>query len=125
VRDGIRIVTSYWFDEEFHALPEPARKRINRRLLGLQVKGWTAALADGTIDHLEDGIWEVRVPGTGPAYRLLFFPAPGRAMRLVVLTSCLSKTAVGKRRLLSRAIERAKRRRDLWIEKNTERDDER
>ena len=123
--DEVRIVTSSWFDEEFRPLPQPDRKRIDRRLLMFQGKGWTAALRDGTIEHLEDGIWEVRVLGTGPAYRLLFFPAPGRAMRLIVLTSCVSKTAVGKRRLLRQAIERAKRRRDLWIEQHKEGGDER
>lgn len=124
MRDEIRIISSGWFQKEFLSVPEVQRKRIDRRLAALQGKGWMAAVADGTIEHLEEGIWEVRVLGTGAAYRILFFPAPGQTMRLLVLTSCASKTAVGKRRLLKQAIERAKRRRDLWIEQHKEHDDE-
>ena len=124
MRDEIRIISSSWFKEEFLSIPEVQRKRIDRRLSALQGKGWMAAVADGTIEHLEEGIWEVRVLGIGAAYRILFFPAPGRTMRLLVLTSCTSKTAVGKRRLLKLAIERAKRRRDLWIEQHKEHEDE-
>lgn len=120
MNDEIRIVSSSWFTAEFLELSAPARKRIDRRLAGLQEKGWTAALADGTIKHLEEDIWEVRVLGTGESYRLLFFPTPGRRMRLLVLTTCATKAAVGKRRLLSLAIERARSRRDWWIEQQKE-----
>lgn len=122
--DEIRVVPSSWFDEEFRALPRRDRERIDRRLLMLQARGWKAALAEGILEHLDEGIWKARVTGTGRAYRILFFPAPGRAMRLLVLASCLSGAAIGRRRVPGEEIERAKRRRDEWTEQHKERDDE-
>lgn len=124
MHDDIRIVSSSWFNQELLRLPEKQQSRIRRRLGMLEVKGWMASIADGTIDHLEDGIWEVRVLGTGPAYRVLFFPAPRRTLRMLVLTTVAAKPAVAKQRLLNREIERAKRRRDQWIAAHQEDDDE-
>jgi putative component of toxin-antitoxin plasmid stabilization module len=102
--------------DEVLGLPKRERRRVNERLKALGRKGWNAALADGTIKHLRDGIWEVRVLGTGAAYRLLFFPAPERAMRLVVVTTCAAKSVLTKRTRMEREIDRAISRRDQWIE---------
>lgn len=124
MHDEIRIISSTWFKQELLRLPEKQQSRIRHRLGMLEVKGWMASIADGTIDHLRDGIWEVRVLGTGSAYRVFFFPAPRRAMRILVLTSVVAKSAAAKQRLLDLEIERAKRRRDEWIAQNQEGDDE-
>jgi putative component of toxin-antitoxin plasmid stabilization module len=124
VHDEIRIVSSSWFTRELLRLPEKQQRRIRHRLGMLEVKGWMASVADGTIQHLRDGIWEVRVLGTGPAYRVFFFPAPRRAMRMLVLTNVVAKSAVEKQRLLALEIERARRRRDEWIAQNQDGDDE-
>lgn len=112
--DEIQISSTPWFEEEASRLPVADQKRIARRLGALQAKGWAAALADGTIRHLRDGIWEVRVLGKG-AYRLLFYPAPRKTLRAVVLTTCAAKSAIEKRRLLDLEIDRAMLRRDAWL----------
>ena len=117
--DEIQIFTTPWFEAEQKELPLADRQRITRRLRALREKGWVAALADGTIKHLRDGIWEVRVLGQA-AYRLLFYPAPGRAIRVVVLTNCAAKSAVAKKRLLDLEIERARSRRHAWLDHQKE-----
>jgi hypothetical protein len=116
--DEIEVVSSPWFTEELLAVPEADAKRIVDRLSSLHRKGWRAAIADGTIKHLRNGIWEVRVLGTGAAYRLLFFPAAGRAMRLVVVTTCVAKSVIAKRKRLEQELDRAIRRRDEWIQQH-------
>lgn len=120
MHDEIRIDSSRWFTEELLGLPVKDAERVVDRLDSLQRKGWRAAITDGTIKHLRDGIWEVRVLGAGAAYRLLFFPAPARAMRLVVLTTCAAKSVVAKRKRLELEIDRAIRRRDEWIRQHVE-----
>jgi phage-related protein len=125
VRDEIRTISSKWFVDELLSLPVDQRRRVRRRLGLLEEKGWTAAIGDGTIQHIRDGIWEVRVLGRGAAYRIFFFPAPRRAMRILVLTTVAPKSAVAKQRLLDLEVERAKRRRDEWIAEPRENDDER
>lgn len=122
--DEIRVVSSRWFVEELLSLPVNQRRRIRRRLGALEGKGWVGAITDGTIQHIRDGIWEIRVLGRGAAYRIFFFPAPRRAMRMLVLTTLAAKSVVGKQRLLDLEVERAKRRRDDWIEQNQDGGDE-
>ncbi|HEX2210669.1 MAG TPA: type II toxin-antitoxin system RelE/ParE family toxin [Longimicrobium sp.] len=124
MHDEIRIISSTWFKQELLRLPEKQQTRIRRRLGMLAVKGWMASIADGTIDHLRDGIWEMRVAGPGAAYRIFFFPAPRRVMRTLVLATAVPKSAADKQRLLDLEIERAKRRRDEWIAQNRKGDDE-
>lgn len=123
--DEICVQSSSWFTAELLRLPVKEQQRIRRRLGVLEVKGWMASVADGTITHLRDGIWEVRVLGTGPAWRIFFFPAPRRTMRMLVLTSVAAKSEVAKKRRLDLEIERARRRRDEWIAQNQEGEDER
>jgi putative component of toxin-antitoxin plasmid stabilization module len=105
-------------------LPDDARAWIARKLSDLRNKPWDAAVRDRTVAPLRDGIWEVRIPGHGAAYRLLFFIVPGRSPRVIVLTSCVAKSRMVKQKLLTAAIARASNRRASWIEqeaKNRER----
>lgn len=122
--DAIRIISTRWFTDDLHRVPVDQQRRIRRRLGMLEAKGWMAAVADGTIEHLRDGIWEVRVLGKGAAYRVFFFPAPRRTIRMLVLTTVAAKSAVAKQRRLDLEIERARRRRDGWIAEHQEDDDE-
>jgi putative component of toxin-antitoxin plasmid stabilization module len=123
VDDAIRIVSSKWFTDELLRVQVDQRRRIRRRLGMVEEKGWMASVADGTIEHLRDGIWEVRVLGRGAAYRVFFFPAPRRTMRMLVLTTLVAKSVVAKQRRLDLEIERAKRRRDEWLAEHQEDDD--
>lgn len=111
--DSLEVVASAWFRREFGELQKEQRNRINRKLSELAEKGWSAAMADQTIKHLHDGIYEVRVLGR-PAFRLLFFVVPGRRPRVVVLTTCAAKSLMKKRQRLTAEVERAKSRRAAW-----------
>lgn len=117
--DALEVVSTPWFDQEVLELPQPDRDRIDRKLERLVTKGWPMSLADGSVKHLRDGIHELRVLGRGGAYRLLFFLMPGRAPRLVVLTTCAAKSLMKKRKRLDAEIERAKWRRALWMDQQT------
>lgn len=72
--------------------------------------------------HLRDGIYELRVLGTGAAYRLLFFVMPGRSPRVVVLTTCASKSVMQKRQRMEAEIDRASSRRAEWLEQQQKRE---
>ena len=119
--DRLEIVPTEWYVAEVRALPNDERTRIDRRLAGFVEKGWAAAMRDGTVKHLRDGIHEVRVLGKGAAYRVLFFLVPGRSPRVVVLTTCASKSSVAKRQRLEAEITRASDRRATWMEQETQR----
>lgn len=123
--DALEVETTPWYEEEVLALPRPDQNRINRRLRALPRKGWNAAIRDGTVSPLRDGIHELRILGRGSAYRILFFLAPGRTPRLVVLTTCATKELMKKRQRMDAEIERAKWRRALWIDQQKRRTDER
>jgi putative component of toxin-antitoxin plasmid stabilization module len=125
--DELEVVPTHWYTAEVRALPEEGRTRVDRRLLNFARKGWTASLGDATVKHLRDGIHELRVVGRGAAYRVLFFLAPGRSPRMVVLTTCAAKSDLKKRPRMDAELERASERRAQWIEqqKRTEDDDAR
>lgn len=114
--DSLEIVTSSWYMLELGALPKDHRDQIQRKLVAFAAKGWSAAMADQTVKHLQDGIYELRVLGHGAAFRLLFFVVPGRRPRVIVLTTCAAKSLTQKRRRLDAEIERAKSRRAFWME---------
>jgi putative component of toxin-antitoxin plasmid stabilization module len=114
--DGIDIVFSSWYNEELAALASEHQARIEARIRRLPAKGWMQAVADRTIAPLRDGIYEIRVQGTGPAFRVLFFVMPGRTPRIIILTSCVAKSVMTKRHRMNAELERAKVRRDLWLE---------
>lgn len=121
--DTVEVVTSQWYMLELRALPRDNQDQIQRKLIAFEAKGWSAAMADQTVKHLQDGIYELRVLGHGPAFRLLFFVVPGRRPRVIVLTTCAAKSLTQKRRLLDAEIRRAKDRRAAWIE-NDKKDEE-
>ena len=114
--DGVDITLTTECHEELRELPKPDRHWIGGVIKSFQQKGWQAAVGDQTIGPLEDGFWELRVVGHGAAYRILFFVAPGRSPRLVVLTLCLAKSESQKMRVLKAALGRASRRRLRWME---------
>lgn len=64
----------------------------------------------------EYGIHELRVLGHGAAFRILFFMMPGRSPRVVVLTTCATKSAMEKQQRLDAEVERARNRRARWLE---------
>jgi phage-related protein len=113
--DTVEVVTSPWYMRELRALPRDNRDQIQRKLIAFAAKGWSAAMADQTVKHLQDGIYELRVLGHGPAFRLLFFVVPGRRPRVIVLTTCAAKSLMQKRQRLDAEIERAKDRRAAWM----------
>ncbi len=114
--DEVDITLTTECRAELRELPRPDRQWIGGVIRSFQAKGWQAAVGDQTIGPLEDGFWELRVVGHGAAYRILFFVAPGRSPRLVVLTLCLTKSESQKMRVLKAALGRASRRRLRWME---------
>lgn len=120
--DELEIVPTPWFVSEVRALQGEDRVRIDRKLALFVQKGWSGAMADGTVKHLRDGIHELRVLGHGAAFRLLFFLMPGRTPRVVVLTSCAAKSVMKKRQRMDAEVERASNRRAWWLEQQKARD---
>lgn len=120
MKDTLKVVASSWYAAEVRALPAHHRDRIDRKLAALVAKGWSAAIGDGSVKHLRDGIHELRVLGQGAAFRLLFFLVPGRSPRVVVLTTCAAKSTLAKRQRLDAEIERAQNRRTVWMEQRNE-----
>jgi putative component of toxin-antitoxin plasmid stabilization module len=118
MKDGVEIVPTPWYDAELIALPGPDKERVERRLKGLSAAGWGSSMADGRIKHLRDGIHEVRILGRGAAYRVLFFVAPGVAVRVVVLTTCAAKSLMKKRHAIDAELRRALDRRAWWMEQH-------
>ncbi|HEX6039181.1 type II toxin-antitoxin system RelE/ParE family toxin [Longimicrobium sp.] len=114
--DRIEIVPTPWYTAEVRALPREDRDRIDRRLETFTGKGWGPAQRDATLKHLRDGIYELRVLGTGAAYRVLFFVMLGRSPRVVVLTTCVAKSVMKKRHRMDSEIDRASSRRAEWLE---------
>lgn len=121
--DQIDVEPTPWFIEEVRSLPSDGRDRIDRKLRHLAQKRWNDSLADATVKHLRDGIHELRVLGHGAAYRVLFFVAPGRSARVIVLTTCASKSVMKKRQRMDAEIERALVRRAWWLEQQKQKED--
>lgn len=121
--DRIEVEYTAWYNAEFAELPGDQQGRIQQRIRAMLAKGWNRAMADRTIAPLRDGIHELRIVGTGPAYRILFFVMPGRAPRLVVLTACVAKSLMTKRQRLDAELKRASERRTVWIAEQRKRED--
>jgi putative component of toxin-antitoxin plasmid stabilization module len=122
--DALELVFTPWYTDEVRALQKDGRIRIDRTLAHLVKKGWDAATKDATVKHLRDGIHEIRVLGRGAAYRVLFFVAPGRSPRVVVLTTCAAKAVMKKRQRMDAEIGRAMDRRAWWIDQQTRKTEE-
>lgn len=121
--DLLEVVPTVWYIGEVRALPRKDRDRIDRKLIALARKGWGPSLADLSIKHLRDGIYEFRVLGRGAAFRILFFVVPGRFPRVVVLTTCAAKSVMQKKQRLDAEVERATGRRTMWLEQQGKRGD--
>lgn len=122
--DGLEVVTTEWYKADLLTLPQDDQDRVVARLRLLSRKGWGHAMADQTVKHLRDGIHELRVLGHGAAFRVLFFLAPGRAPRVVVLTACVTKSEMQKRKRLDAQLERAMRCRAVWLAQQQNRNPE-
>lgn len=122
--DGIEVIYSSWYNAEVAAVPGDQQVRIEQRIRAMLGKGWTRSIADRTVAPLRDGIYEIRVLGTGPAYRVLFFIVPGRSPRVIVLTACVAKSVMTKRQRLDAERTRASERRAAWIEQQRKREDD-
>lgn len=122
--DHIEVEYTRWYNAQVAELPADQQVRIERRINATVEKGWARAIADRTVAPLRDGIYEMRVLGTGPAYRVLFFIMPGRSPRLVVLTACVAKSVMNKRQRLNAELARARDRRAAWIAEERKREDD-
>ncbi|HEX9939015.1 MAG TPA: type II toxin-antitoxin system RelE/ParE family toxin [Longimicrobium sp.] len=105
-----------WFRKELRELPPDQQARVARRVRIFEQKGWNASAADLDIKRLDGEIWELRVHGKGPAYRILFFPDPENAQRVVVLVNCVKKALMKKSKVSRAEIERADSRRLEWLD---------
>lgn len=122
--DTVEVVYSSWYNDELAQLSSRSKTRIESKLQHFLEKGWMASIRDRTVTPLRDGIYELRVVGTGPAFRLLFFVMPGRSPRIVVLTTCATKSAMSKRARLDAEVERAAARRSVWLEEQRKREND-
>jgi hypothetical protein len=117
VNDEVQLVPSSWFVQEFFALPVHLQERVAKRLQTFGEKGWSASTSSRDIVALnEEGIWELRVLGRGAAFRVLFFLDPRERRRVVVLTTCASKSSIKKAHVMTAEITRAKMRRAQWLQ---------
>jgi hypothetical protein len=116
VNDDIEVVVTDSYEADLALLPRIDQLRVTRKVDSLRRKTWNGAMGDRSVAPLMDGIYEVRVLGRGAAYRLLFFLAPGRSPRAVVLTACIAKGLMKKKAALNAEIARAKARRQDWLE---------
>ena len=115
MNDDVQLVPTEWFIRDVYRLPANLRARVDRRISGLRKKGWSASARDRDIAELEDGIWELRVVGHGPAFRVLLFLDRRYPGRVVVLTACVAKASIKKAHVMRSEIERAKTRRAQWL----------
>lgn len=124
MREPLETAATEWYTHEVRTLPRPDRDKIDQKLAYLREKGWTRSVADRSVKHLRDGIYELRVLGRGAAYRLLFFVIQGRSPRVVVLVACVAKSVMKKQARLDAEVDRALVRRALWTEQQKARGDD-
>ena len=112
----IRTEWTSWFRKELGELPPDQQARVFRRVRTFEEKGWDASAADQDIKRLEGEIWELRIHGKGPAYRILFFPDPADPRKVVVLANCVKKGLMKKSKVSRAEIKRADSRRLEWLD---------
>jgi putative component of toxin-antitoxin plasmid stabilization module len=121
--DLLRIELMPLAAREIRELGAGAAARIETKLRIVRAAGWEGAVASGMFRDLgsvEHGIFEIRVTGTGEAYRLLCFATRDRAGRVVLVASCVAKNRLLGRERLKQHVRRAALRRDRWMEANRE-----
>ncbi len=101
--------------KEIAALPAADQARVVARIEQVQKTGWQNALETQTVKKLRGDIYEIRVAGKGSAYRVLCFQTGGQGGRIVVTTSCETKSNLLRQRRLRQAISRAESRREKWF----------
>lgn len=109
---------------EIRELGGRAAARIGERIRHLELVGWEEAMRLKLVKDLgsiQRGIYEVRVTGTGEAYRLMCFPTRDQDGRLVVITTCVAKSGLLGHRLKAH-VQRAAQRRDQWLRQQEEED---
>lgn len=90
---------------EIAALPEDMRARLSRLVHLIQDFGFQA-LPRGSVRHLEDKLWELRITGQDGISRAIYVTAAGR--RAVVVCVFIKKTQKTPRRELEIARQRAR-----------------
>jgi phage-related protein len=113
--DSIMMVLTDSVVRELAALPAGQRNRVLARIRHVEQMGWTTAVRGGDLIPLRSRVWELRVLGTGPAFRILFVPTTTDMERRLVLTTCVSKAELKKRAVMDAHVRRALRRFEQWL----------
>ena len=92
-------------DEEISALPADMRARFVRLTDLIEQIGFDA-LPRGSVKHLEEKLWELRITGRDGISRAIYVTATGR--RMVILRVFIKKAQKTPQRELELARERAK-----------------
>lgn len=92
-------------DRELEALPPDMRARLARLAEIIEELGF-AALPGGSVKHLEDKLWELRITGRDGISRAIYVTATGR--RMVILRVFIKKSQATPRQELELARRRAK-----------------
>lgn len=92
-------------DAEIEALPPDLRSRLVR-LSELIERYGPQALPRSAVDHLEDGLWELRLRGRDGIARAIYVTASGR--RVVIVRVFVKKTQKTPRSELKLARQRAR-----------------
>jgi putative component of toxin-antitoxin plasmid stabilization module len=122
--DIVAVEYTTWVRDELKQIPGEQAARVLRRVDMLPAKGWQISVRDGDVVQLHSGIWELRITGKGPAYRVLFFVEPRNPGRLVVLTTCAPKGLLKKKSRLEAEVKRALTRRSEWLRAKEEDDEQ-
>jgi phage-related protein len=92
-------------DAEIEALPKDMRARL-ARLSGIIEELGFQALPAGSVAHLEDKLWELRITGRDGISRAIYLTASGR--RVVIVRVFIKKTQRTPRHELELARQRAR-----------------
>jgi len=92
-------------DAEIEALPKDMRARLVRLTEVIQLLGFQA-LPPGSVKHLDEKLWELRITGRDGISRAIYVTATGR--RVIILRVFIKKTQKTPQRELDLAHERAK-----------------
>jgi len=92
-------------DAEIEALPNDMRARLARLTQVIEQTGFNGLPRD-SVKHLEDKLWELRIPGRDGISRAIYVTATGR--RVVIVRVFVKKTQRTPGRELKLARQRAK-----------------
>ena len=92
-------------DAEIEALPKDMRARLARLTEFIQLFGFRG-LPPGSVKHLDEKLWELRITGRDGISRAIYVTASGQ--RVVILRVFIKKTQKTPRRELDLARARAK-----------------